>query len=569
MSYLGATDTELQASSAITSDDPIDVTSDKYGAVGDGTTDDTAAIESAINDVTNQTASAGTIHFPPGTYYCDTADRIIPDTGVGFHLQGSGWNRSVIKTDSDDRFLHFGQNQDYVLFEGLTFTNDSGDPASDTGEPMITGGDVDRCHFDRCHFRDIDKQAVSMAGADRVWMDQSYMENIGRGGFVVPSSSIRLRCTNSYFERTGDDAIALNGDSQNCIVANNIVYRGGALKNGSGIKVHGDQVVVIGNSVTRSNAFGIVAKHSGSDASTGEPPKDVIIADNVVDRLETSSASANTAIQVRELTDNPISITGNVIKPWDVVDAANGGQENVRSIQVRNRDNPSNVHISDNMIWEDSTQSASTRQIEVKEGEINLVKITDNTLLNGSTALDVWVDTKGGNIECKDNYFEPDPSEASRFCRFVSTGAGVDDLLFEGTRVLDPNNNISNFAVLNDVTIDTAEWKDNRLGGNMGHANGVSNVGELMTGMRVSDHLSDSHRLEVSGSTLVLVDGNDNESVKIADDVTIAASGGSHTHTGTNQTGDGMTADPESATEDGYLQIDIGTNSYQIPIYSA
>jgi len=36
-----------------------------------------------------------------------------------------------------------------------------------------------------------------------------------------------------------------------------------------------------------------------------------------------------------------------------------------------------------------------------------------------------------------------------------------------------------------------------------------------------------------------------------------------------NDTNDGMTADPETATEDGYLNVDIGGTSYQIPVYQA
>jgi hypothetical protein len=35
------------------------------------------------------------------------------------------------------------------------------------------------------------------------------------------------------------------------------------------------------------------------------------------------------------------------------------------------------------------------------------------------------------------------------------------------------------------------------------------------------------------------------------------------------ETADGMTADPESGAEDAYLSVQIGANSYQIPLYNA
>lgn len=41
------------------------------------------------------------------------------------------------------------------------------------------------------------------------------------------------------------------------------------------------------------------------------------------------------------------------------------------------------------------------------------------------------------------------------------------------------------------------------------------------------------------------------------------------TLTGSNETNDGMTADPESATEDAFISVSIGSNNYQIPLYSA
>lgn len=36
-----------------------------------------------------------------------------------------------------------------------------------------------------------------------------------------------------------------------------------------------------------------------------------------------------------------------------------------------------------------------------------------------------------------------------------------------------------------------------------------------------------------------------------------------------DETADGMTADPESASEDGFLTVEVGTKIYQIPMYSA
>lgn len=64
-----------------------------YGAVGDGTTDDTTAIQNAIN----ATAAGGTLYFPPGTYsVTSTGTTSILVAVNGITLQGAGNRLSTI-----------------------------------------------------------------------------------------------------------------------------------------------------------------------------------------------------------------------------------------------------------------------------------------------------------------------------------------------------------------------------------------------------------------------------------------------------------------------------------------
>jgi hypothetical protein len=59
-----------------------------FGAVGNGTTDDTAAIQAAINSI-NVTNGGGTVFFPNGVYKT-TSMLTIPWTGSAITLQGTG-----------------------------------------------------------------------------------------------------------------------------------------------------------------------------------------------------------------------------------------------------------------------------------------------------------------------------------------------------------------------------------------------------------------------------------------------------------------------------------------------
>ena len=58
-----------------------------FGAVGDGVTDDTAAIQAAIDAVVN-----GTVYFPKGTYVC-TDELLITNAGVSLIGEGQGYYR--------------------------------------------------------------------------------------------------------------------------------------------------------------------------------------------------------------------------------------------------------------------------------------------------------------------------------------------------------------------------------------------------------------------------------------------------------------------------------------------
>ena len=68
-----------------------------YGAKGDGTTDDTAAIQAAIAAAAPSAASTGnTVFFPAGRYLVSSALGVPP----GVTLQGVGWNTPGEETDT-------------------------------------------------------------------------------------------------------------------------------------------------------------------------------------------------------------------------------------------------------------------------------------------------------------------------------------------------------------------------------------------------------------------------------------------------------------------------------------
>lgn len=88
-----------------------------YGAVGDGVTDDTAAIQAAI-DAAEASDNRGILYFPPGDYIC-TSEINIQASNI--HIQGSGAFLSGIEFNvSGTNGLYVGEKTIGGSFPGFT-----------------------------------------------------------------------------------------------------------------------------------------------------------------------------------------------------------------------------------------------------------------------------------------------------------------------------------------------------------------------------------------------------------------------------------------------------------------
>lgn len=101
-----------------------------YGAVGDGTTDDTTAIENAITAV--KTAGGGTVSFPVGSYKCNlsiTGERVCLQSDA-FGYDG-GTTVSFVPATLTDPVISIGdgttQTRDITLNGVSLYGNNSGD----------------------------------------------------------------------------------------------------------------------------------------------------------------------------------------------------------------------------------------------------------------------------------------------------------------------------------------------------------------------------------------------------------------------------------------------------------
>lgn len=321
-----------------------------FGAKGDGTTDDTAAFQRAIDKAL--AAGGGTIYVPDGTFYfAQTSDSLDPGTG-NLAFVGSSREHAILK-------YHEGTNASpkpiiYRLFpgSGSTLTQDGAllfrslqfrgtfDPdtivnsgvATTAGSPTWTDG-YESVSFQDCKIVNINGSGPFGQGCKSVEVLDCHIENLASGGpFFVNVSDARYE--NNYIAHVGDDFI--QGGQANYLLndgkreyASRFIVKGNVCHNGHSIKLNGArQVIVEGNILSLSG--GIVFE---DDSLT--PQSDISICDNIIVNsmgrsLSGPDVSASGAVihiatavaTAQSATNSTVpgrydSTGGAVVKPWD------------------------------------------------------------------------------------------------------------------------------------------------------------------------------------------------------------------------------------------------------------
>ena len=165
-----ATGSSAQAAEGIAAPTVTNVKDPAYGAVGDGTADDTAAIQAAID----ATPNGGVVYFPAGRYVVRSAAGGILVGRSGVSLLGAGAAVSVLQVadDSVAQALLILTRRSDVLVQDLGFDATTNGPmaaavyaSASLGQRNIT---VDRCRF--AGF--MTGQAMTTAAAVYIWTTQ-------------------------------------------------------------------------------------------------------------------------------------------------------------------------------------------------------------------------------------------------------------------------------------------------------------------------------------------------------------------------------------------------------------
>ena len=211
-----------------------------HGAVGDGVTDDTAAVQSAITAA--DAAGGGIAFLPRGTYLVSSSLVMTNDNTT---LQGAGRSATVIKTVSDAPIIKW-QTASNLCVRDLQLLGDG-----DSGKTNQRG--------------------IEVTTADGGLIHNVHAKNLGYDGILLLNGSVRNTVSNCIVEGSQDDGINIGGGSlapqyDNVIIGNTVL---GSANVGIHISNYSSFTTVTGNTVYDCGEDGINTFQTGAQVGLG------------------------------------------------------------------------------------------------------------------------------------------------------------------------------------------------------------------------------------------------------------------------------------------------------------
>ncbi|WP_063551521.1 right-handed parallel beta-helix repeat-containing protein [Burkholderia territorii] len=278
--YIVGTATELIARPLLQELVDLPTSVRRFGVVGDGVTDDTAALQVALN-------ARIPLYFPPGVYlYSNTLTATAS-------IIGSGWD-SILQctTSQGENAAIYWNNASNFKIQNLQFfsKNATGYYANENAGP-INLGTCTQFEISGCKINNAASQAIMMRACANGKVFGNTVLNVWHDGFHVTGASSDITITNNEVINGGDDAFAVVGYQKDLarprriIIANNRVDQ---TKYARGIAIVGAQDITIsGNHIYNSQCAGIYVSSESSYQTYGN--HNVTIADNILDTCGISS----------------------------------------------------------------------------------------------------------------------------------------------------------------------------------------------------------------------------------------------------------------------------------------
>lgn len=339
-----------------------------FGAVGDNSTNDTVAVQAAMN------SGLGSVYIPDGTYLIDQIT--VPSTVQ--RIYGTG----TLKQRATDTKLLVGSSLDGLIIEGVDFVGSysSGQTSYSSANEGLTFTSCDDIRIINCSFSNIQSIAIRLIDCEYAIIANNKIELCGQGIYFRGCDNSTIQ-NNLIKDTILADSVFTIGislestDGHSYGINNNITVSGNLVlgyKNAQGIMAHSAKNLSIVNNVVKDPAIGI----SINPFNANDTCSNISIIGNTVECATTISgySAGNDGIicqaggSTPDITD--VSISGNIVINANRATSAPNNQGGIRVGYTRR------VQISGN-----SVTAAKQTGIYLTDTE-EAVSITGNTIAN-------------------------------------------------------------------------------------------------------------------------------------------------------------------------------------------
>lgn len=342
-----------------------------HGALGNGTADDAAVIQAAINLAAGSgtNTGGGTVFFPEGVYLVGTKLTVPSNVtlqGVGAQTKQGVANNIVAGSSIIREHETLGKNPIFeikgtsgtrltnIKFRDLTIRNGTAPdalpyPTADSrGKDGIILHYVDGFSMERCTLTDIEGQdSLTIKSCSNIYVNNCLFYKVAYSGMIVGPDSENIKLLNSTFDTvtsgilnagsynsytfaTGNDAVPGTRWPKNIWIENNRFLNN---PNWEGIDSHGSENIWILNNYVENCRFGILVACDNNYVA--EPrTSNVVISGNIVIKGSVEAEGYGITVQGQNgYSTKGVMISNNFVDGFGYKSASDNGAINIKNVK--------------------------------------------------------------------------------------------------------------------------------------------------------------------------------------------------------------------------------------------